>query len=168
MRTPFKSAAYLFLLLFFAGCATQSNMFNEPAYRHTVELKVTSLDLISKSSSLFEDHSNEVEDLRFQLRVAYEYAKGRPDHDVVAHRWERLLDADDNQIETFLLRWEERDRLPPAFIREYREIVSSAFDVIIGLESGKLDPDAYRPAEEETEGTGEEEDPEETGPRFRL
>ncbi|MCC5915191.1 MAG: hypothetical protein JJU46_12495 [Balneolaceae bacterium] len=127
-------------LILLAGCSTGTSLYSETAYRQGVELKVRSLEMISKASESYSDHQSEAEMLRRDLIIAYEYAKGRPDNEISTRQWQIMVDPDRSLMIGFLDRWKDRERLSPAFIREYRELVSEAFDQIIGLESGKIHP----------------------------
>lgn len=139
--TPLRPlCTVLFAILLITGCTPGISLYSETAYRQGVELKVRSLEMISKASDSYSSHQSEAEALRRDLLIAYEYAKGRPDNEISTRQWEIMVDPNRSLMVGFLDRWQERERLSPAFIREYRELVSEAFDQIIGLESGKIDP----------------------------
>ena len=124
-------------VLFLYSCTPRVSVFNEAAYRQAVELKVASLNLLDKATTDYSENREAVDNLKLDLLTAWEYAKGRPDNEAAERLWESLLDPEDNLLADFLIRWEERERLPPAMIREYKLIISDAFDRIIALESGK-------------------------------
>ena len=48
-----------------------------------------------------------------------------------------MIDPEKNLVAGFFKRWKTKDKLSPAFISEAKGQISSAFDSIIGLESGK-------------------------------
>ena len=124
-------------VLFLYSCTPRVSVFNEAAYRQAVELKVASMNLLDKATTDFSENRESVDHLKLDLLTAWEYAKGRPDNEAAERLWESLLDPEVNLLADFLSRWEERERLPPAMIREYKLIISDAFDRIIALESGK-------------------------------
>ena len=145
------TTTYRFLLLWpvlmifaFISCSPQLSVFNEAAYRQAVELKVTSMNLLDKASTPYIENREEVEALKLELLIAWEYAKGRPENETSAEQWEMLIDPERNRLGNFFIRWEERERLSPALLREYRLIISDTFDTIIALESGKLTPEGVR------------------------
>jgi hypothetical protein len=43
-----------------------------------------------------------------------------------------------------LKRWKTEDTLSEIFVTEMQTLVSDAFDTIIGLESGKIDPSEFK------------------------
>ncbi|PWN06809.1 hypothetical protein [Rhodohalobacter mucosus] len=131
----------LLMTAFLISCMPQMSVFNEAAYRQAVELKVASLNLLDKASTPYAENREQVETLKLELLKAWEYAKGRPDNETSAEQWEILIDPERNRLGNFFVRWEERERLSPAIVREYRLIISDTFDMIISLESGKLKPE---------------------------
>jgi hypothetical protein len=121
------------------SCSSIS-VFSPEAYKQAVDLKVESLNLMSFATSQFEDHQENITELRTELKKAYEFALGRPDNELSAQQWEILIDKDGNLLGGFLKRWETEGTLGEMFISEMQLIVADAFDTIIGLESGKIDP----------------------------
>ncbi len=121
------------------SCASVS-VFSPEAYKQAVDLKVESLNLMSFATSSFEDYQEEAALLRTELRKAYEFALGRPDNELSAQQWEILINEDGNLLGGFLKRWETEGTVGEMFVTEMQMIVSDAFDTIIGLESGKIDP----------------------------
>jgi hypothetical protein len=141
---PMRRAApsVLFVLLALAGCAPTIAPFSERAYEQAVELKVEALAVMGAATEPFEPHRDAVEALRLDLDKAYEFARGRPDNELSARQWAILRDPDRNLLGGFLARWEAEGALSPFFVTEAQALVADAFDTVIGLESGKVRPDA--------------------------
>ena len=142
MRIRYPLFAFISLLLILSGlpgCASVS-LFSPAAYEQATSLKVESLILMDKAEEPFERHRSDVDALRIMIEKAYEYAKGRPGNEITARQWELLKDPDRNLLGGFMKRWQERSTLPGAFISEANGVISDAFDTIIGLESGKINP----------------------------
>lgn len=131
---------YIFILpvIFIFGSCYHLAAFSEREYYQAVGLKVASLELMRKAVDDYSKHSAEADSLRHNLKLAFEYAKGRPDNDIITKQWEIMIDPDRNLIGGFLRIWEEDIKLSPAFINEAQSVIGDAFDTIIGLESGKL------------------------------
>jgi hypothetical protein len=121
------------------SCASIS-VFSPEAYKQAVELKVESLELMSFATSSYDDNEENVTYLKTELRKAYEFALGRPNNEISAKQWEILIDEEGNLLGGFLKRWETEETLSEMFVTEMQLLVSDAFDTIIGLESGKIDP----------------------------
>jgi DNA transposition AAA+ family ATPase len=51
-----------------------------------------------------------------------------------------MKDPDKNLLGGFLKRWKEKDKLSAVFVDEAKRLISTGFDQIIGLESGKIKP----------------------------
>jgi hypothetical protein len=76
------------------------------------------------------------------VNIAYEYAKGRPKNTFSARQWEILKDPERNLLGGFLKKWKDEKVLGKTFVDDAIELVGDAFDTIIGLESGKVKPNA--------------------------
>jgi hypothetical protein len=122
-----------------SSCNTIS-VFSPEAYKQAVDLKVESLELMSFATMPYEDYREEVAYLKTELNKAYEFSKGRPNNEISTKQWEILIAPDRNLLGGFLKRWEEEDTLSQMFVTEMQSLVGDAFDTIIGLESGKINP----------------------------
>ena len=121
------------------SCASIS-VFSPEAYKQAVELKVESLELMSFATMPYAENEENVTYLKTELRKAYEFALGRPNNEISTQQWEILIDDEGNLLGGFLKRWETEGSLSEMFVTEMQILVSDAFDTIIGLESGKIDP----------------------------
>ena len=138
-----KAASILIIALAFYSCASIS-VFSPEAYKQAVDLKVESLELMSLASMPFADVEENVTYLKTELRKAYEFALGRPNNEISAGQWEILINEEGNLLGGFLKRWETEGTLSEMFVTEMQILVSDAFDTIIGLESGKIDPSEFK------------------------
>lgn len=125
-----------------AGCAPRLAPFSELAYEQAIALKVDALALTSHATEPFARHREAVADLTLRVEKAYEFARGRPRNEISTQQWDILRDPERNLLGGFLKRWEQSATLSPAFVAEARRLIADAFDTIIGLESGKIRPDA--------------------------
>jgi hypothetical protein len=142
MITKAKLRISISILTFSLAAWSCSNIsvFSPEAYKQAVELKVESLELMSFATSPYDDNEESVTYLKTELRKSYEFALGRPNNELSAGQWEILIDEEGNLLGGFLKRWETEGSLSEMFITEMQMLVSDAFDTIIGLESGKIDP----------------------------
>ena len=129
----------LSLIILFWSCSTIS-VFSPEAYKQAVDLKVESLEVISFATMPYSDYKEDVEDLKTELNKAYEFSKGRPKNEISTKQWEILINPDGNLLGGFFKRWKEEENLSQMFVTEMQILVGDAFDTIIGLESGKIDP----------------------------
>lgn len=130
--------AGIFLILGLSACAPSIAPFSETAYRLATDSKVESLKLLDQAEMPFAESAKKIEELRTDLDKAYEFAKGRPRNEISTRQWEILLDPEGHLLGGFLSRWESEESLNRPFITEAKQIISAAFDTIIGLESGKI------------------------------
>lgn len=138
---PLLSALTLSLTIW--SCASIS-VFSPEAYKQAVELKVESLELMSFATMSYADYEEEVINLNTELDKAFEFSKGRPDNEISTEQWRILIDEEGNLLGGFLKRWETEGSLSEMFVSEMQILVSDAFDTIIGLESGKIDPSEFK------------------------
>ena len=132
-------ALFSLISLLVISCSTIS-VFSPEAYKQAVDLKVESVNLMSFATMSYDEFSDEVEFLKTELNKAYEYAKGRPNNEISTKQWEILINPNGNLLGGFLKRWAEEETLSQMFVTEMQIMVADAFDAIIGLESGKIDP----------------------------
>jgi len=138
---PLLSALTLSLTIW--SCASIS-VFSPEAYKQAVELKVESLELMSFATMPYADYEEDVINLNTELDKAFEFSKGRPDNEISTEQWRILIDEEGNLLGGFLKRWETEGSLSEMFVSEMQILVSDAFDTIIGLESGKIDPSEFK------------------------
>jgi len=125
--------------LVISSCSSIS-VFSPEAYKQAVDLKVESLELMSFATMPYADNAESVDYLKTELSKAYEFSKGRPENEISTKQWEILINPDGNLLGGFLRRWKDEETLSEMFVTEMQTLVSDAFDTIIGLESGKIDP----------------------------
>ncbi len=133
------SVLTLILGLSFWFC-TSISVFSPEAYKQAVDLKVESVNLMSFATMPYEDFEDDIDFVETELSKAYEFSKGRPDNEISTRQWEILINPEGNLLGGFLKRWETEGSLSEMFVTEMQILVSDAFDTIIGLESGKIDP----------------------------
>jgi hypothetical protein len=139
------SLMFLIILTFsITGCALSVDSFDNLAYHNATSLKVDSLALMGKATESYSKHEDTVEALKLSVEKAYEYANGRPKNEEVSEQWVLMKDPEKNLLGGFLVRWKEKGKLSPAFVDEAMRLISSGFDQIIGLESGKIKPRASK------------------------
>ncbi|HKB87571.1 MAG TPA: hypothetical protein VKD08_15450 [Ignavibacteriaceae bacterium] len=129
----------LFTVILFQTCTPVAS-YSETAYTQAIRLKLESLELMSKATEGYSNHSGKADTLKRELRFAYEYAKGKPNNELTAKQWEIMINPDRNLIGGFLRIWKEDLTLTPVFVSEAQGVIGDAFDTIIGLESGKIKP----------------------------
>ena len=135
-----KSLVIISLLTFILPSCSTISVFSPEAYKQAVDLKVESIEIMSFANMPYDDFSEDVDILKTQLSKAYEFAKGRPNNEISTKQWEILINPDGNLLGGFLKRWAEEGTLSQMFVTEMQILVGDAFDTIIGLESGKIDP----------------------------
>lgn len=135
------SPFFLAVIFTLSSCTPEIALFNETAYQQAVDLKVEAAELIPNATEPFEEYEEAVAEMRRGMAVAYEFAYGRPDNEISTRQWEIMKDPERNMLGGFLARWEDEGTLSRVFVDEMLTLIEEGFDTIIGLESGKIDPD---------------------------
>jgi hypothetical protein len=133
-------AMLIFVISFITMSCTSISVYSPEAYKQAVELKVESVNMMSFATMPYSDFQDDIDLLKTELNKAYEYSKGRPQNEISTRQWEILINPEGNLLGGFLNRWEDEGTLSEMFVTEMQILVSDAFDTIIGLESGKIDP----------------------------
>jgi hypothetical protein len=126
----------LLALVLLSSC-TIISPYNARAYELGTTIKAEALTLMDKATEAYVSHKPEAENLKLELKKAYEYARGRPKNEESTAQWAIIQDPSRNSLGGFLKRWEKASMLTTNFIDEAKKEVSDALDYVIELESGK-------------------------------
>ncbi len=122
-----------------AACNTIST-YDQAAYEHATSAKVDALAVMDKATGSYSEHQGKIEALNLTLQKAYEYDKGRPLNQITIALWDKLLNPSGDLLGGFLREWKEDGPMLPKYVANKKDQVAQAFDIIIGLESGKIKP----------------------------
>jgi hypothetical protein len=137
-----KYIYYFYVLIFLAGCTPFISSYNPVAYENATSLKATALVLMDKANEPYSSRQKEIDQLLLNVEKAYEFSKGLEYNDLSTKQWEILKKADGDLLGKFMNRWQQAGSkgLSPVYIKEFRSIISDAFDEIICLEANKEKP----------------------------
>ncbi|GLS03494.1 hypothetical protein GCM10007860_06380 [Chitiniphilus shinanonensis] len=121
------------------GCSSITP-FSQKAYEQATSLKVEALAIMDKATEPYDSQRQAVDALKLNVEKAYEYSKGLPKNEITTKQWTIIKDPSRNSLGGFLKRWEEKKTLDGQFILQAKGLVSDGFDMVIGLESGKIKP----------------------------
>lgn len=128
------------IILFSSNCTRSIALYDQYAYTHTTIIKVDALNLMSLAVEKVSDHKDKIDNFMNDLQKLYEYEKGRPRNEITVKQWDLLLNPEGHLLGGFIARWNKEEKLNQTFVDEAKKLVSNAFDLISGLESGKLKP----------------------------
>lgn len=109
-----------------------------------MSLKVESLALVEQAVEPYDSHKETVEILFVNIHKAQEYARGRPKNEISVRQWDVLMDPDKGLLGDVLERWKNEGQLSEIYLREKMPYIATAYDQIIGLESGKVKPQSLK------------------------
>lgn len=141
---------YLLGLLFLAlieACSPLISTFDQYAYTQTTSLKVDALNLMDKATDKYDNHINEIENIRTNFQKIYEYEKNRPNNEITTKMWYKLMSTDTtNHLFTgFINFWKVHSTVSQIYLDSKKDEISQAFDQIAQLESAKIKPSEIKP-----------------------
>jgi len=128
--------ACLFLLIL-AACTPLIGPYSPTAYQNATSLKAETLALMDKATQPYAENEQKIDDLNIRINAAYEYVNGMPSNSISAKQWEILKNQEGNLLGKFFSRWKEKGVLSETFVKEFKKLISEAFDEIICLEANK-------------------------------
>jgi hypothetical protein len=131
-----KCTGMFFIALVVTGCLGKAALYDQVAYEKAINLKVDALLLMDKATQPYDSCKIGILAFKREFNVAWEYVKGLPDYSEVVKQYDLIGDSQKNLLYGFLARWESKGQLNSEFIKSAKGIVSDAFDMVIGLESG--------------------------------
>lgn len=133
-----KSISFILLIMFLSvvGCSPVSE-FNQAALDKTVSVKSDALNLISKASDNYSDHQSEIDSLKLNVEIAYQYSKTIPNNTETIAQWEIIRDPNSSSLFGLLERWKSKSQLSGTFISEVKLLIASDFNTIIDFENNK-------------------------------
>ncbi|MDR3667472.1 MAG: hypothetical protein P4L35_11575 [Ignavibacteriaceae bacterium] len=139
MKTFTLRLLFPLLFLFFFGCASVSD-FNQVAYDQSLSIKSDALNLISKAADNYSDHQSEIDSLKLNVEIAYQYSKTIPNNTGTIAQWEIIRDPNSSSLFGLLDRWKSKTQLSGTFISEVKLLIASDFNTIIDFENRKRKP----------------------------
>ncbi len=133
----FRQAVLTFLAVVAVACAPLIAGYSLEAYRYATTLKAETLALMAESVEPFQQHADEVRDLRTRLLAAQEFAAGMPMNQLSARQWRIMNDPDGGLAGEYWVVWEQQGTISAAARGVQIQQVSAGFDDIICLEANK-------------------------------
>jgi hypothetical protein len=128
--------ACLFLLIVTA-CTPLIGPYSPTAYQNATSLKAETLAIMDKAIQPYAENELKIDDLKVRIDAAYEYVNGMSSNGISAKQWEILKNPEGNLLGKFFLRWKEKGVLSETYVKEFKKLISEAFDEIICLEANK-------------------------------
>lgn len=135
-RHLIKTAIFLFLFIL-SSCNT-ALYFDQYAYKESISVKVDALALMDKANEDYLKHRDNVEKIKLAMLKIYEYEKYRPNNIESNKMWAIMINPDKHLFFGFLNLWQEKSSLSEVFIRESKNQMEEAFDLIIKFEKKKI------------------------------
>ncbi len=136
-----KKYILIFITTLFISCGSlKTAPFDQYSYQKTIEIKFDALDLIDKATSNYEDHKLEVQNLENEIEKILEYERYKPNNEITYEIWKILSNKEKNLLSAFFKRWKEKKTLNSFFIKEAKQQITEAMNILIQYE-GKKEPE---------------------------
>lgn len=125
------------LVCILSSCSLMST-YDQQSYEKVTSLKVDAKNLMGLATQSYRGKQTELKAFQEKIEKAYEYDLGRPKNTLTMKLWDKLLNPSGDLLGGFLAEWKAEDQLLPAYISDKQIQIGRGFDMIRGLESGKV------------------------------
>ncbi len=125
------------LLTLIACTTTKTAIFDHYSYQKTTEIKIETIHLLNKATEPYENHTEAIQKLKIEIEKLIEYEKNKPNNEITYAMWLLINDKEKNLLASFLEKWNEKQKITPAFIQEAKQQITEAFDLLIQYETKK-------------------------------
>ena len=128
---------YYWFIIFFtilSSCAT--SLYDHYTFTETITAKTEAESLIRQSVNSYQNYIPQIEAFKARVQKMSIYEREKDKNEITQKMWD-YLNSEKSSLSKFLVLWEEKDSLNPAFTEEFSKQISSAFDLMIEYESKK-------------------------------
>ena len=128
---------YYWFIIFFtilSSCAT--SLYDHYTFTETITAKTEAESLIRQSVNSYQNYIPQIEAFKARVQKMSIYEREKDKNEITQKMWD-YLNSEKSSLSKFLILWEEKDSLNPAFTEEFSKQISSAFDLMIEYESKK-------------------------------
>lgn len=125
------------LTLALYGCVS-TPAYNQTEYDRVITLKVDAVNLLQKASEDFQTHKTDVDNIKHEMSVLYEYAKNLPNNEEEIKMIQIMNNSDGTLLGKALADWEKKGTLSQSYSEGLISNISDGFDQISGLISHRI------------------------------
>lgn len=127
----------LMIVILLSSCTLMSR-FDQFAYVQSTSLKVEVLSLIEEGTSSYPEKAADIRAMEIKLEKALEYERFRPKNQITLQQYQLLTDPEGNLVGGAFRLWKNNGKLSTAYIKNKKEQIAKAFDLISSLEAAKI------------------------------
>jgi hypothetical protein len=120
-----------------SGCVS-TPAYDQTEYNRVITLKVDAMNLLQKSSDNFQTHKTEVDNIKHEMSILYEYAKNLPNNEEEIEMIKIMNNSDGTLLAKALADWEKKGTLSQSYSEGLISNISDGFDQISGLISHRI------------------------------
>jgi hypothetical protein len=130
--------ALLFALTFVVSGCVSTPAYDQTEYDRVITLKVDAVNLLQKASEDFQTHKTEVNNIKHEMSVLYEYAKNLPNNEEEIKMIQIMNNSDGTLLGKALADWEKKGTFSQSYSEGLISNISDGFDQISGLISHRI------------------------------
>lgn len=135
-----KNMLFITLLsvMLFNSCNTlKTAVYDQYSYQKSIEIKIEASHLMDKAVNEYSTNIAAIESLNLDIEKIVEYEKNKPNNEITYAMWKILSDKEKHLLSGFFVRWKEKGKMSPFFIKEAKGQVMEALDLLIQYEGKK-------------------------------
>jgi hypothetical protein len=127
------------LSVIFLWVCTSTPPYDQTEYDRVIRLKVKALSVLQNAATRnSNDYITEINELKNDMAIMYEYAKNLPNNDEVIEQIEIINNSDGTLLGKALKDWETNGILNDIYLSGLLKNISDGFDQISGLISHRI------------------------------
>jgi hypothetical protein len=112
--------------------------YDQTEYDRVIRLKVKALNVLQNATQNSRDYIADINELKNEMAIMYEYAKNLPNNDEVIEQIEIMNNPDGSLLGKALRDWEINSTLNDIYLSGLLKNISDGFDQISGLISHRI------------------------------
>jgi len=112
-------------------------LYDQYSYERSISLKVDALELMNDATEPYTEHIEEINSYLVEFQKLKEYEKNKANNELSYEMIKLIGNPENNLLGGFFKSWKSKDRISGVMIRETKEQVGEAFDILIKYEAKK-------------------------------
>ena len=133
----YRKLPILLSVIFLWACIS-TPPYDQTEYDRVIRLKVKTLNVLQNATQNSKDYITDINDLRNEMAIMYEYAKNLPNNDEVIEQIRIMNNLEGSLLGRALKDWETNGTLNDIYLSGLLKNISDGFDQISGLISHRI------------------------------
>jgi hypothetical protein len=129
---------FILLPIIFLWACISTPPYDQTEYDRVIRLKVKALNVLQNATQNSKDYITDINDLKNEMTIMYEYAKNLPNNDEVIEQIKIMNNLEGSLLGKALRDWETSGVLNDIYLSGLLRNISDGFDQISGLISHRI------------------------------